>query len=238
MRIAVCDDEALFLNKISHNLKCIAQELHFNFSMDLYKSEKEFWEGYKKNPDIDILFMDILLGNDNGYKIASKVRKSNQKVKIIFITSVTKYAVKGYEIGATRYLVKPVPYEQLKSVFTRTVEEIRVSNESFIIEKNDAGIYKIFFSEILYIETYGRNTLIHTKEQKIVSYKTMKMHLSRLNSEFVRCHAGVIINLKYVVELRKDSIRMQFGEVVPMSKSRKNEIKEALMTYFDYMLEC
>lgn len=237
MNVSICDDEDLFLDKISQDLKRIAQDLELNISMALYQSGKEFLEGYIDNPDVDIVFMDILLGNENGYKIASKIRESNQKVKIIFLTSITKYAIKGYEIGATRYLVKPVSFELLKSVFLKTIEEIRISNAEYIIEKNDDGIYKIFLSDIVYIETYGRNTIIHTKEKSIISYKTIKKHLSSLNSKFMRCHAGIIVNLEYVVELRRNSLGMQYGQEVPMSKSRKNEIKEALMKYFDNMIE-
>lgn len=236
MKVSICDDEPLILDEILCNLQRIAQELNLNFSIALYRDGREFLESYKKNPDIDIIFMDILLGNENGYQIASKIREDNQKVKIIFLTSVTKYALKGYDIGISRYLVKPVSFDQLKAAVSKTIKEISDYNEEYIIEKNDDGIYKIFLSEILYIETYGRNTLIHTKEKRIISYITMKEHLSRLNSKFLRCHAGIIVNIEYVVELKKSSLILQYGNEVPMSKSRKNQVKEALLSYFDSIL--
>ncbi len=236
MKVLVCDDEKLFLNKISQDLRCIGQELDINFSLILSRSEKEFWDIYKKDPDIDIVFMDILLGNENGYQIASRLREANRKIKIIFLTAITKYAIKGYEIGATRYLVKPITFKALKSVFSKTVEEVIKSSEEYIIEKNDEGVFKIFLSDIIYIETYERNTLIHTKEKKIISYHTMLKHLSRLNSKFVRCHIGVIVNIEYVMEFGRNSLTMQYGKVVPMSKSKKNGVKEALLAYYDNLI--
>ena len=236
MRVSICDDEPLFSDEILCNLQRIAQELNLDFSVAQYRNGREFLESYKKNPDIDIIFMDILLGNENGYQIASKIREDNKKVKIIFLTSVTKYAIKGYDIGISRYLVKPISFEQLKTAVSKTIKEISDSKEEYIIEKNDDGIYKIFLSDILYIETYGRNTLIHTKEKRIISYLTMKEHLSRLNSKFLRCHAGIIVNVEYVVELKRNSLILQYGDEVPMSKSRKNQVKESLLKYFDSIL--
>lgn len=237
MRISICDDEDFFLDEIYRDIKQILKELNFNCSINLYHTGKDFLEAYSKNPEVDIVFMDILMGEENGYFIATKIREINQKIKIIFLTSVSKYAIKGYEIGVSRYLLKPISFQKLKAVLIKTIEEIRKSNNEYIIETNDNGIYKIFMEDIVFIETFGRNTIIHMKNQDIISYQTMKNHLSRLNSMFVRCHAGVIINLSYVVELRRDSIRMQFGQIVPLSKSRKNEVKEALVSYFKLMLE-
>lgn len=238
MIISICDDEETFLDMIYQDIKQILKEINLSCSIYLYHTGRDFLEAYSRNPEVDIVFMDILMGDENGYQIASKIREVNQKIKIIFMTSVTKYAIKGYEIGASRYLLKPVCFQRLKTALIKTIEEIRKSNNEYVIEKNDKGIYKIFTEDIIYIETYGRNTIIHTKDQDIISYQTMKNHLARLNSMFIRCHAGVIINLAYVIELRKDSIKMQFGEVVPLSKSRKNEVKEALVLYFKMILEC
>lgn len=238
MRISICDDEKIFLDTIYQDVRKILDELDVNFSVNLYQTGKDFLEAYTKNPEVDIVFMDILLGSENGYQIASKIRASNQKIKIIFLTSITKYAFKGYEIGASRYLLKPISASKLKEVLIKTIDEVRRSNNEYIIEKNDNGIYKIFMDDIVYIETFGRNTIIHTINQDIKSYQTMKNHLLRLNTMFVRCHAGIIINLEYVVEMRKDSIKMQSGSIVPLSKNRKYEVKEALTSYFKMMVEC
>lgn len=237
MKISICDDEKHFLDTISRDVKQIFQELNLNCSINLYNTGKDFLESFTKDPEVDIVFMDILLGNEDGYKVAAKIREHDQKVKIIFLTSVTKYALKGYEIKASCYLLKPVSFQKLKSVLVKMIDDIKKSNSEYIIEKNDNGIYKIFMEDIIYIETYGRNTIIHTKDQNIVSYQTMKNHLARLNTMFVRCHAGVIVNLGYVVELGKNSIKLQFGESVPLSKSRKNEVKEALISYFRIVSE-
>ena len=194
MKIWICDDEKIFLDKIHQEVVGILEELDIGFSVNLYQTGEGVLEAFVKNPDVDIIFMDILLGNANGYEIASKIRERNSKVKIIFLTSITKYALKGYEIGASRYLVKPVSLSKLKQVLVNTINEVRKNNTEYIIEKNDNGVYKIFMNDIMYIETSGRNTIIHVNNQEILSYRTMKKHLIRLNEMFVRCHSGIIVN--------------------------------------------
>ena len=184
MKIWICDDEKIFLDKIHQEVVGILEELDIGFSVNLYQTGEGVLEAFVKNPDVDIIFMDILLGNANGYEIASKIRERNSKVKIIFLTSITKYALKGYEIGASRYLVKPVSLSKLKQVLVNTINEVRKNNTEYIIEKNDNGVYKIFMNDIMYIETSGRNTIIHVNNQEILSYRTMKKHLIRLNEMF------------------------------------------------------
>lgn len=237
VKICICDDEKVFLDLIYRDVRKVLVELDDSFTVELYQTGKDFLEAYTKNPEVDIVFMDIILGVENGYQIASKIRASNEKIKIIFLTAVSKYAFKGYEIGASRYLMKPVSFSKLREVLIKMIDEIKQSNNEYIIEKNDNGIYKIFMDDIVYIETLKRNTMIHTINQDILSYKTMKSHLLRLNTMFIRCHSGIIVNLEYVTEMRKDSIKLQPGNIVPLSKYRKNEVKEALMSYFKMRIE-
>lgn len=174
MRILVCDDEEYFLNDLCIKMENILFEQNINVSIVKFRNGNDILSYYEREPDADILIMDILLGEENGYEIASKIRLKDSRIKIVFITSITKYALKGYEIGASRYLLKPISFQKLKAVLIKTIEEVRKSNAEYIIEKNDNGIYKIFMDDIVYIETSGRNTIIHTKNQDIVSYQSLK----------------------------------------------------------------
>ena len=167
VKICICDDEKVFLDLIYRDVRKVLVELDDSFTVELYQTGKDFLEAYTKNPEVDIVFMDIILGVENGYQIASKIRASNEKIKIIFLTAVSKYAFKGYEIGASRYLMKPVSFSKLREVLIKMIDEIKQSNNEYIMEKNDNGIYKIFMDDIVYIETLKRNTMIHTINQDI-----------------------------------------------------------------------
>lgn len=235
MRIAICDDEEVFLEHLYKDLLLLSNELKIECSILKYKSGSELLEYFQVNRNFDVIFMDILLGKENGYNIAKNIRSIDSKVKIVFLTSITKYALKGYEINAARYLVKPITIFQLKSILPKMIIEIEADN-GYYIEQNDDGIYKIYFSDIKYIETYGRNTLVHIKDYDVLSYKSMKMHMSNLNNQFIRCHAAIIVNLKYVAQMGKTDLILTTGESIPLSKNRKREFKEAFLNYYGDLL--
>ena len=235
MRIAICDDEEVFLEHLYKDLLLLSNELKIECSILKYKSGSELLEYFQVNRNFDVILMDILLGKENGYNIAKNIRSIDSKVKIVFLTSITKYALKGYEINAARYLVKPITIFQLKSILPKMIIEIEADN-GYYIEQNDDGIYKIYFSDIKYIETYGRNTLVHIKDYDVLSYKSMKMHMSNLNNQFIRCHAAIIVNLKYVAQMGKTDLILTTGESIPLSKNRKREFKEAFLNYYGDLL--
>ncbi|MBD7910632.1 MULTISPECIES: LytTR family DNA-binding domain-containing protein [Clostridium] len=104
--------------------------------------------------------------------------------------------------------------------------------EPYIVDKTDKGIYKIYLEDIIYIETYKRNTLIHTKKENILSYKTMKYHLKILNNSFYRCHESYIVNFKYISKIIKLDITLKNNEILPLSKNRKIGFLEALLNFY------
>ena len=129
-------------------------------------------------------------------------------------------------------MTKPLNYSRFEKELGRVVKTLDLENKRFFIEKNDEGVFKINLSDILYIETVGRNTRIHTKERVILSYHSMKEHEAYLDKSFFRCHRGFIINLAYVKETIDSDIILNDRTVISLSKYRKKEFKEALLDYY------
>lgn len=105
-----------------------------------------------------------------------------------------------------------------------------------LLKKNDSGFFKIYFDEILCIETYNRNTLVHTLNEDILSYKNMKQHMARLNSSFIRCHNSYIVNMAYIKSYRGNEIYLTNSKVVWVSKSRRKEFLKSLSDYYENYL--
>ena len=161
---------------------------------------------YICNNNIDVMLLDIFIEEDV-LNLMKKTSESNQKMKMIFT---------------------PLMYHNILKCYDR--------NGKFIIEKNDSGFFKIYFDEILCIETYNRNTLVHTLNEDILSYKNMKQHMARLNSSFVRCHNSYIVNMAYIKSYRGNEIYLTNNKVVWVSKSRRKEFLKSLSDYYDNYL--
>lgn len=237
MKIVICDDEKLFLDSLELIIKEILVKKHPEITVEKFTDVLDFMYYFEENKDIDIVFMDIMMGNSNGFHEAVKLRRMDERIKIIFITSLTRYAVSGYDIKATKYLVKPVTASSIRKVLLETIDQVIRENDSYLIEKNDLGVFKIFFNEILYIETHDRHTLIHTNKIQVISYKTMKAHEKRLRSDqFFRCHTGFIVNLSCIRSYRKNQLTLTSGDTLLVSKARRKSFLEALTDYFGYLM--
>lgn len=84
-----------------------------------------------------------------------------------------------------------------ESVLTAVKESLK-SDNSYYIETNKEGIFKIYLSSIKYIETLERHTVVHAVDNEIYSNKTMASHLNELDKRFIRCHSSIIVNMQYI----------------------------------------
>lgn len=231
MRIAICDDEESFLSEFEVYFMRFIQEYEENIQLICFRNGEQFLEYFQKYKDIAIVFMDIRMEVLDGLNTARRLRVLDEKIKIIFLTSLEQYAVYGYKVKASDYVLKPLDYKRFRALLYTTLASIKKEDMSYFIEKNDNGIYKIYYCDIIYIETYRRNVLIHNAGEKIVSYRKMKEYESELDERFYRVHSGYIVNMAYIVSVKNLEIGLHNGESIPISKPRKRCFSKALAEY-------
>lgn len=236
MKVLMCDDQKEFLIRLEKMLDNILSDMKITFYLISFTDPEEALKYLSEYTDIDVVFMDILLRDKNGYEIAKQMRTISPKSKIIFLSSTTAYALKGYTIRATRYLVKPIKKTELSAVLNEVVSELQFDNDDFIVEKNDFGIHKLYFNEIIYIETCKRNTLIHTISGDYISYKSMKEHQERLNNNFIRCHSSYIVNMEYIKDYQGYEINLLNNDKIWVSKNRRKEFLHTLTKFYGKLL--
>lgn len=103
MKIAIVEDEAVWRDKVQTIIEKYCSDKNISFQINSYSSGKEFM----KNPDIDLLFLDIELAEgEDGFQIAEQLMHCGNKSKICFLTSHTEQARLGYKVNAFRYIDK------------------------------------------------------------------------------------------------------------------------------------
>lgn len=237
MKVLICDDQPQFLDVLQKCLEELALEIHIDLSIILFTNPDQVINYIKEYIDIHIIFMDILLGDKNGYDAAIKIRQISPNSKIVFLSSTSAYAIRGYEIKATRYLLKPIKKSKLLNVLKEIVLELQYVDNNYIVERNDYGIHKIFLKEIVYIETYSRNTLIHTTSGEYISYKSMKEHENRLDSNFIRCHSSYIVNMEFIKDYHEYEVYLSNNEKIWVSKNRRRDFLHSLTKFYGKQLK-
>jgi len=174
---------------------------------------------------IDILFLDINMPGLSGISFARSLSVSPQ---IIFTTAYPEYAVEGFELNATDYLVKPYSFERFLLAVNRALERLREnqngSGEGKILVKADKKLYALPFSEIRFIEGQGDYIRIHTREHKLMVHDTIRNFLESLPEEdFMRIHKSYVINLQHIEFIEGNQVKIS-GQSLAVSPTHRNEL--------------
>lgn len=228
--VVICDDEQAFINRMKEYIIRFSEETKEEFSVREFTSGQTLLNTY--NANFQIIFLDIKMPDLDGIETAKRIRLMDSNVIIIFLTSLIKYVLAGYSVNAANYLIKPLDYKKFKIEMEKAVlRSISIKN-GYISVKNDRGFYKICLSTLKYVETYQRNTMIHTMKEDIISYKKMQEHEKDLEGyPFVRCHTSYIVNLQYIDSVIGYDITLSTGEIIPISKQKKKDFMQNLAEY-------
>lgn len=229
--IAVCDDSKNMVDAMKAYLDEYREKTEKELCVFTFLSGEELLNNY--NCKYDIIFLDIRMPGMNGIQVAEKIREKDQKVIIIFLTSLVQHALDGYKVRAANYLIKPITKNRLKMEIDRWTMQLEQKEEPFITVHNDNGNYKLLLKSISYIETYNRNLMIHTDQGNIVCYWKLKEMENMIKKYgFARNHSSYIVNLFYVSNIEKMEIKLITGERLPIGKSKKKEFMQELSSYW------
>lgn len=231
IHIAICDDEQKFVSYLIELLDRYSDEVEEKFKITTFYDGLDLVEKY--DTTIDLIFLDIKMNLLDGFKTAERIRQFDEKVGIIFLTTLTQYGLEGYKYQATNYIIKPISYARLKEEMNLWRQRHEHDDSTYITVSNDAGKFRVDLKRLRFIETFNRNLLLHTEQENIICYKKMKELEKELEPfGFVRCHAGYLVNLYYVKRVEKLEIILMTDEQIPISQPRRKEFMEKLADYW------
>lgn len=232
IKIAICEDEKEQQDLLKRYIDQIFEKLYIKYKLEVFNSGEELLDNYSN--DIDVILLDIQMGKINGMETARKIRTLDNKVEIIFITSLIEYALEGYEVRAYRYLIKPVKYENLKENIINCIKEIDIKNK-YIIVKEQGNQIKLDINEITYVEVQKETITIHTLNKVYKINGTMNNIEKEIDcSRFFRCHKSFLVNLEHVKSIKQYVLLLENSEEVPVSRYRFKETKDK---FFDLIEE-
>lgn len=145
LSIAVCDDEVMECCNIAEKIKKILKEMKISCMI------RQFYSGYEliqSSEKFDIIFLDIIMYDLNGMRIAQIFREKAFHKIIIFISSSRKYVFEAYDVEAFQYLLKPIDEKKLKRVLQKAVFKAEKQLEEFIIVSKERQKKKLFLDDI------------------------------------------------------------------------------------------
>jgi len=228
--IALCDDEAIFSKMLSITIKNILDDAKIPFNLDIYSSGNELLDAiYNKANIYHLLFLDILMESMNGMELAKTLREKGNDSTIVFITATPEFSLKGYEVGAFRYLLKPTLPHELKSILYHDYE--KSTKQKFLTIKDGNKFKQFYMDKISHFEIQGRKVAVFSADKCVlISSKLPTIAKQLPESTFIRCHQSFIINIDKVIELKYGEAIMDDGKKVPISRVHWKIIQNAFLS--------
>lgn len=229
INVAIVEDDLTAYENIKDLLQRYSSETGLQISIQYFDGGRSFLKSLK--PTYDIVFMDINMPDMDGLETARRMRVVDNSVFLIFVTDLAQFAIKGYEVDASDFIVKPVRYEHLRQKLNRLVAIISSKKDEpkvFLHSENSNVIVNT--SDILYIEIINHRLYYHTKKGIYDVYGSLSDIEKTLPSSFVRCNHCYLVNLAYVTAVKKYTVYI--GEVTLMiSHPKKKEFQLALTKF-------
>ena len=229
IRIAVVEDNQLHREQAVRLLRQYEAEHQVSMEIREYTNGTDLIERYR--PCFDLIFLDIEMPGINGMEAARKIRETDQEVILVFITNIAQYAIKGYEVGALDFILKPLRYKPFEIKMDHMVRQIeRKQGKSIVITANDA-VRKVAVADILYVEVINHRLIYHLQNETIELRGSLKSAEDQLiGQDFARCNSSYLVNLQYVRGIR-DGLALVGNDRLPISRARKKEFMQTVAEY-------
>ena len=234
-RIAICDDEISQIKNISDYLTRFSIKTDTEFQIERFTSSNELLKKYynEKSP-FDILFLDMEMPGRNGIETAEEIRRiPDRNVLIAFITNFPEYMQDSFDVQASQYFTKPVSYELFEQKLEKMLDYINGLETNITVLSQKSGETILYLDDIICIEANKNSNLTITtqNEEIVIKGKINNYEKELANKYFISIHRSCLANMKYIRKFNADSLEFSTGKIVPVSRRKLSEIKEAFSKY-------
>lgn len=226
MEIGICDDSEMFRRKIRDEIAACGMEV----AVYSYQSAAEMLDEAEKRA-FKIVFLDIEMPETDGMSLAGRLKQRDKELLLIFVTDHSELVYESIHYQPFRFIRKERLKEELPEAILsakRLLDE-RCQIYEFIAGKEH---YHIPVKELLFVEIREHRAYLNLEKGYYIIRKTMKELEGELKLlDFVRVHAGYLVNMKRIQLIGKESVQLNTGREIPMSRNRKAEVKQRFMEY-------
>lgn len=231
MKIAICDDEKIFLSELKSKIYDYSNKYNWESIIDTYDT------GFgllNSNLKYDIIILDFQMDDLDGLETAKLLREGVNKLScIIFLTSYPEIAISAYDVDTYRFVVKDTLYTGLYKALDDFRTMYREDYEIIIKSENES--FTINTEDIVFIEVLDKHSYIHLSNMKVLqTRKTLReLYKEVPHTHFLKIHKSFIINFKYIYQTGNHFVKLRtYEKSIPISRNYSTKFKN---TYYNYL---
>ena len=230
IKIAIVEDDEDCAKRTENFIERYCNEAGYDFRITLFKNGINFLNDYRAV--YDIVFMDIEMPHMDGLKTAHKLREMDSVVCLIFITNMAQYAIKGYEVDAMDYLVKPIEYFNFTLKLKKAIKIWETRPKECLAISQPGGNVRLEIANISYIEVKDHQVEFHVGKKSYSVRGTLNLYEKKLMPYgFAKCNHCYLVNLKYVLAINTNFVVLTNGEELQISRPKRKEFLDKLASF-------
>jgi len=232
LRILLCDDDPVFLERLRQELRGILKARKLGGAIHTFERPGDIPPELLASCGIFFLDMDFTPQNETGLALAKGIRQVNPEAVIIFLTNYIEYAPAGYEVQAFRYLLKSDAPSKLERSLLDAITHISARREAVTFSVSGEPV-TFCLEDILYLEAQGHTVAVHTRQQKEYRlYASLAGLEQQLGSRgFLRIQKSYLVNMRRIQRFRCDSVTLDSGTTLPVSEKSYREQKNRYLLW-------
>lgn len=228
MYLVICEDEPEFAAELTKELEAIFAQKQVECRICHCPGGRELRAAAKQEEPIDLLFMDIHLGDEDGVELVKELNRGSVRIPTIFLSSLEDRIAEGYDVSAFHFLFKRQYKEKLPALMERFLNEI-YQNKSIMLQHHDTMVM-LNFAEIYYVEPENRTTAIHTAVSCYQEKSSIQNFAKQLPEEiFIEAYHSLYINIDHIRKVNMDSVVLDNDKELPVSRRKRKQLMTAVM---------
>lgn len=231
MKVVIVEDDMVAAAQFKNYLERYGNESDVELEVTHFTDAETFLKNYKKERPA-IVFFDINLPTIDGMEAARKLRERDTAVVIVFVTKMVQYALKGYDVNALDFLVKPVSYAEFKMKMRRAVNVARANETKALYVPVDSGFYRVPSDKIVFVEVEGHRLKYQLVDGVVEARGSLSDVQEKLTGHgFLRCNSCYVVNVKYIEFVKGYDLHIN-GYKLKISHPRRKEFMRQLMDIY------
>ena len=228
--IAIVEDEDGAAQVLTDYIHQYAAQSGQEFRVSRFHNGEAFLQQYQCV--YAVVFMDIQMPQRDGMETAVALRQRDRNVSLVFITNLVQYALKGYEVDAVSFLVKPVSYYDFVLKFRKALDIYCMNEVRSFTVNTPGGLCRISTDKLMYVEIMNHRLFYHMVDDVIERTGVLSGVEEELREfGFLRCNKCYLVNPKFIVKVKGCAV--QVGDhTLKISRPRRSAFLAELANWY------
>lgn len=234
INIGICDDNPNELKHIKNLLLKFQEEYNMNFNIKSFDNGYLFLDSIQQSHAFEICFLDIYMPALSGIDTAKELRMLDKNTHLIFTTSSKEFALDGYSVQASNYLLKPLVKDTFFKALHHILQKITLESVKTIRIPTNTGFQFVAINTISYIEASSNRCIVNLSNETTLSSSinlTQMQELLQDYSNFVFISRSVLLNFDSVIGLENEKFIINNGTKITIPRRKKKELTHEFLNY-------